>query len=443
MLKQPLLLLCSLLALPLGISSIAGSSDVSDQICHATDLSDCYPKIFEPTNEFQVIHDDQDIPAGLHVRMNMQTGLTEAKLDDGNDDEEVNAVLAIEDDAKASPSEEPTPEFKFSENSQRVLKATGQYPSKDFGGARHSTDALDSSYSSTFAANKPILDTISSNNPDRSTLLLALENLEYAAHDIHHGLQLTQSATSMHTLTGLLNSTNTDVQIRTAAALILGTAIQNNPAALTAALSHFYTDAYPTGPLEAVLMALLHEQFPAFQARLVYLLSGLVQDPEQLLKFIRADGLGLLSVVFAGAPASGAEGARLRRKIADFVLDRFLQPDSLAGLRTLHQDSREARQAETGTPEQEDPWVLLEPDGSTREVPADSFPMPKVANMATKLHAWCQVFEEGLKRWKEGSADAAGADAAEHVALTRTSLEEKLKGYGCSCEDRYKCQAKS
>ena len=40
--------------------------------------------IFHPTHEWQVVREGQSIPAGLHVRIDMQTGLKEAKLMDGD-----------------------------------------------------------------------------------------------------------------------------------------------------------------------------------------------------------------------------------------------------------------------------------------------------------------------------------------------------------------------
>ena len=40
---------------------------------------------FIPTKEWQVVKEGQSIPAGLHVRMNFQTHLKEAKLMDGDD----------------------------------------------------------------------------------------------------------------------------------------------------------------------------------------------------------------------------------------------------------------------------------------------------------------------------------------------------------------------
>lgn len=49
-------------------------------------------EVFIPTTEWQVVKEGQSIPKGLHVRMNLQTGLKEAKLMDesstASDDEQ-------------------------------------------------------------------------------------------------------------------------------------------------------------------------------------------------------------------------------------------------------------------------------------------------------------------------------------------------------------------
>ena len=42
-------------------------------------------EVFQPTADWQTIQPGQGIPQGLHVRMNLQTGLKEAKLMDGDD----------------------------------------------------------------------------------------------------------------------------------------------------------------------------------------------------------------------------------------------------------------------------------------------------------------------------------------------------------------------
>lgn len=40
---------------------------------------ECYPRVFEPTDQWQTVREGQEIPGGLHVRINMVTGMKEAK----------------------------------------------------------------------------------------------------------------------------------------------------------------------------------------------------------------------------------------------------------------------------------------------------------------------------------------------------------------------------
>ncbi len=44
------------------------------------DEEEVTPQVFEPTHEWKVVEDGQAVPRGLHIRMNLETGLKEAKL---------------------------------------------------------------------------------------------------------------------------------------------------------------------------------------------------------------------------------------------------------------------------------------------------------------------------------------------------------------------------
>ena len=43
------------------------------------------PDVFQPTSEWQVVQEGQSIPRGLHVRINLETGVKEAKLMEDSD----------------------------------------------------------------------------------------------------------------------------------------------------------------------------------------------------------------------------------------------------------------------------------------------------------------------------------------------------------------------
>lgn len=53
-------------------------------LCCAKDICNnetiCFPEMFIPTNEFQMIHPDQVVPPGLHLRIDLKSGLKEGKL---------------------------------------------------------------------------------------------------------------------------------------------------------------------------------------------------------------------------------------------------------------------------------------------------------------------------------------------------------------------------
>jgi nucleotide exchange factor SIL1 len=68
-----------LLLLILGVS--CSIVDTNSELICASD-NDCYPKIFVPTREWKSIRPGQDIPSGLHVRLNIDTLQREAKLMD-------------------------------------------------------------------------------------------------------------------------------------------------------------------------------------------------------------------------------------------------------------------------------------------------------------------------------------------------------------------------
>src|SRR3982074_1439976 len=78
-------LLCLFLFVIVGANSTAQdplASPLADTelICPTEHAGDCYPRVFQPTEEFQLIKEGQDIPPGLHVRLNIYTGEKEARL---------------------------------------------------------------------------------------------------------------------------------------------------------------------------------------------------------------------------------------------------------------------------------------------------------------------------------------------------------------------------
>ena len=72
-----------------GLVLVETNDDVKDSnvkvTTNAEQIDEEDLEVFQPTSEWQAIRPNQGIPAGLHVRMNLQTGEKEAKLMDGDD----------------------------------------------------------------------------------------------------------------------------------------------------------------------------------------------------------------------------------------------------------------------------------------------------------------------------------------------------------------------
>ncbi|KAI4259684.1 MAG: hypothetical protein LQ352_000617 [Teloschistes flavicans] len=159
---------------------------------------------------------------------------------------------------------------------------------------------------------------------DVDRLLFALENLEDLSHSYHWGHTLAKDGSLIRKLYQLLLPLESSIELRSLAALVLGTAIRNNEAALAIALTHFYTNEWPDGPMEALTLALLSEQSPMLLSRMMFLLSSLCQDKGQLKRFLRADGVKILVQVYDADSAGKDTKDKVRTKITNFVLDHLL-----------------------------------------------------------------------------------------------------------------------
>ncbi|CAR27752.1 ZYRO0D05764p [Zygosaccharomyces rouxii] len=80
----------------------------------------CYPKLFEADNDWKTVKEGQVLPGGLDIRMNLETGLKEAKLSDNtahtDTPNDANAVVPV-----SAPSED-TEYYEFTNDFETVDK---------------------------------------------------------------------------------------------------------------------------------------------------------------------------------------------------------------------------------------------------------------------------------------------------------------------------------
>ncbi|KAK4170131.1 hypothetical protein QBC43DRAFT_305439 [Cladorrhinum sp. PSN259] len=215
------------------------SADI-ELICHTDNPAECYPKIFQATDQFQIVKPDQDLPVGLHVRLNVQTGQKEAKLYNPDEPENpahsglpVDSAVVTVDDPSSQESQEQIPIYANAPKYSSAGKI--KPPSPPSSGS--SGDSLDAS---SFLTSLSIL---------KKGLEIdgALEMLSDISHDIYYGLKITEDYETTRTLFCLANpdlifsSTSGPETISRArlAALTLASAVQNNPTALAEIEKHW------------------------------------------------------------------------------------------------------------------------------------------------------------------------------------------------------------
>jgi nucleotide exchange factor SIL1 len=299
-----------------------GDSDAGDLICHTDDPAECYPKLFQATHSFQRVHPDQDLPKGLHVRLNVQTGEKEAKIN--VPDEPVHPSLQglpvdqsiVLVDADPNPDDDKPPIPANAPRYDPVGKI--KEPRR---GADASSSGADAFHRSLQFLRKGL-------DVDQ-----ALEMLEDVSHDIYYGLKVAEDPPTVRQLFCLAYHPAPSAPPSRArlAALALGSAVQNNPKALAEVSAH-WTRALRADPTCPAAAAFHLGADPALAKARAAALSGLLRDPVIRADFLASGAMeaSLLDALVRRADEDGWESAR--RAVANLVLDNFLDESMGAAL---------------------------------------------------------------------------------------------------------------
>ncbi|XP_030373952.1 nucleotide exchange factor SIL1 [Scaptodrosophila lebanonensis] len=186
---------------------------------------------FVATSEWQVVGDDQAIPRGLHVRINLQTGVKEAKLLEedkrgtqiqsvSNNHDDDNAALAI--DYKPDIIEQSLQKAKERKQYMELRKAYKELE-KNFRTDGEIIVQLLGQYQN--FSKSPI-----GADSELKAKLKSLENLEYLLHQIDNALVFIDSGgLDIILLPIVVNETN--IALRVSAMRVLGALAGNNPKA--------------------------------------------------------------------------------------------------------------------------------------------------------------------------------------------------------------------
>ncbi|CAK7890826.1 nucleotide exchange factor Sil1p [[Candida] anglica] len=254
----------------------------SELICSPTDPSDCYPKVFVPTNYWQTIKEGQEIPAGLHVRLNLETSTREAKISEEDDSNANTQDLVI--------TEEPEiVEETMEEQIQRKIREAKENNSVKK--PRASPEELNN-YE---AAVTEIHDSPLGSNLDLDRISIALDTLIELSHDIEFGAKLTSDQRIFQDLlrigTKVTNSLKM-VDIQEKAYRIMGSALRNNPEAVDNVLNKQSSTF-----LDTLFAQLRSIQSDVLQKRILGVIHALTQSDHFNAEYINGGGIGLDKLV--------------------------------------------------------------------------------------------------------------------------------------------------
>ncbi|VUC22415.1 unnamed protein product [Clonostachys rosea] len=313
-----------------------------DLICHTSNPDECYPRVFQPTDEFQIVHPDQHLPEGLHVRLDITTGKKEAKI---NVPDEVNpaleglpidqAVMVVDAPASKEPDTPPIPK----DAPEYDIVGNVKEPKPSAGSNQEAVSFYDNL--------KLVKSAEAATSPDVK-VDKALEALEDISHDIYYGLKITEDTEAVNALLCLMTrpggSDAADESLLPRdqqAASVLSGALSNNPKALQQVAGSWSImlnspcpdakgslgDAFYGNALVASgdLASSSERRTAASRIRAkVGAINGLIKDDDIRAEFLKNGGMSKLLRVLI---PEQTEWAGAQRKVGQLALDNFLDED--------------------------------------------------------------------------------------------------------------------
>lgn len=262
---------------------------------------------FEPTNEWQTVHKGQAIPPGLHVRLNLQTGLKEAKLMDGEGDgkdglsywKKADKEGMVNKKGKSFTRNELKHAMKkFKEHKtfeEQEAKSDESHEShqpdkksyKSYDELKEDFTKLNAAIQTEGEVVTELFDQLKENS-DKAALRKILAELEFSLHKIDNAL-LFMDLGGMSEFVKLLNSTDPDLRHDTA--FVLGSAMQSNPKVQIKAME--------AGILQRLITILSTDMSMIVRKKALYAVSALIRHfPYAQKRFLALGGLSVFSQLF-------------------------------------------------------------------------------------------------------------------------------------------------
>lgn len=275
---------------------------------------------FHPTHEWQTIKQGQKIPAGLHVRMNFETGEKEAKLMDGDtefkywrDGDRQGMMNMDRKQFSMNELKRALKDFKTTQLDDTDLKREDDVKKKfkSYDELKKEFHNMNMDIKTDGEVIEEMIDKLKDKDINRDNLLTVLTDLEYYLHQIDNGV-LFKDWGGIPLILKILNQTN-DEELQQAAALVLGSATSSNPKVQIGALE--------AGALQLLLRLLSTQSSLNVRRKILYCIATLCRHfPYAQIKFLELGGLAAIGDIFN---EDGTD--QLRIKVIAFLNDLLME----------------------------------------------------------------------------------------------------------------------
>ncbi|RZB39642.1 hypothetical protein BDFB_009809 [Asbolus verrucosus] len=255
----------------------------------------------------------QKIPKGLHIRMNLETGLTEAKLLDDSQKEEdkSKALLSVPQDPEQEEkiNEKAIPKSVLEEAVKNIKDKFRSYNEiKRSLGQLNLTPKIDSEViADLLRKHKEIL---SEEKPDKFELLKVIEDLDFLAHQYDNAREFVNQNGFQEIIYKNINSSSSEIRRDTLR--LMGSLMQNNVVPKIHALE--------SGAVGILLRLISFDPDSGVKTRALTALSALLRSfPVAQQKFIENGGLTILSNLFE------AGDVKIQLKLVTIISDLIIE----------------------------------------------------------------------------------------------------------------------
>ncbi|XP_004073645.1 nucleotide exchange factor SIL1 [Oryzias latipes] len=294
-------------------------------------------EVVQPKEEWQTLKPGQAVPAGSHVRLNLQTGEREVRLGEEKLKYWTQEHREEEEESKSS--------FNFDElkRAMKKMKEELNLASKDkdlqdslasrfrpLEELKKDMAELDLLVESDVQIMRRLLDQLNSTNTTTEQRLSILLELEYLVHQVDNA----QTLCSMGGLQLILDGLNSsDFRLQESSAFVLGSALSSNPVVQVKAVEN--------GALQTLLTTLATVQPVSVKKKVLFAVASLLRHfPFAQQHFVSHGGLQVLSELFR-ADVGGILQTRIVTMLYDMISEKELI--SQAGLDWVQDPSHEER----------------------------------------------------------------------------------------------------